>query len=1173
MGGKNNKQSVCLLKDGTTQQSVENSESPSTASQNEEKSGEASQRDVSARNKEDCDETGGASTEEVESDQDKSGDGGRRFVCHACVEFFPTRSALAVHYKSDTHVLRMRTGMAIEEPAPSIPVCPFLSNKPYQCGVCRVSYNHAISLESHLKSVLHQSRTRSAGNAASNGVVVPTNPFSAQTASKDNDLLQGQATSALLSPPVSSAQAVSAFLTLLTSGPNPGVAPQILSSQPQMLMPLILNGLQAQNPSPEFPKQVLQQAVPVLGLSPAQQAILAQGLGGLQGQWAGLRLSGVAQVGAEDAKEVEVKVESNHEPSDQQVPQMMDTDLKPVKNEVGVESDTNQTDGQGDLERTDDEANDVDKNPQSSPCPSYTHKLAPPEKGPPTNIKVKGAKTHPDLSEFQTQVLWAFLESRSETDFAIPPKEDCEALGREVGLTENEVRKWLTDARNAKKRQAEGEPEEEEEVDEEVEVEDYEDESMEDEEGALMIDEGDDGGQSPSTSSSQAIDLSGSADRHKGARQPGLCLTSDSESEDFYTSVIVTDEESQSSSVMEDPASPAKETPQTPETPGGGKVLRSTTVFLSDAEDEDEDEQTRRRKKRKREDDKEELECKKEKPDSDLDLQLEAQADPPTPISLPLDSQGLPTGILHSLPLSLSLTPFSTQLFSPYVLSVPNVQSLAQTSQNGAECESALDLSMGKNQSPATPAMASKSFVQKTALLDGLGLKPTAVGVQPEGGLIVVQVKPDSGMTVANSSGSALENCNSLAKASTVYMRAAEKVNASLMARERQNEHERARDLKRPNAKRFRDMRRSRTIIQADQLDILYGCYFKDPNPGKHEFEQISEWVHLPKKVVQIWFQNMRARERKGEVRFISDGTLAAVGKPLIKFTWPLSKPIFSSTPKSNSSPTTPSVPPAKPPTSSIAVKIAEVKDPVKIAIQGLTRAKEVPLTAGTPSALKTKVETLNTYTMVKIAPKTVAPLVTVPILANTTPASQPAQKTSAEEQNKADSGPDKEPRSQNADKPGATNRTVPKLSPTPIVKTPIGVTQKQNGITYWSQKGPIKINTLSREQLGLSTPRPAISPAPLVAVSPASASATQRDSGYSQHSTPRRPRTHLNCLQLSILQSCYETCAHPNALECEAVGTALGLPLKVVQIWFQNTRAKEKRWRLQQERVVRSCP
>uniref|UniRef100_A0A673CR02 Homeobox domain-containing protein n=1 Tax=Sphaeramia orbicularis TaxID=375764 RepID=A0A673CR02_9TELE len=148
--------------------------------------------------------------------------------------------------------------------------------------------------------------------------------------------------------------------------------------------------------------------------------------------------------------------------------------------------------------------------------------------------------------------------------------------------------------------------------------------------------------------------------------------------------------------------------------------------------------------------------------------------------------------------------------------------------------------------------------------------------------------------------------------------------------------------------KRYRDMRRSRTIIQAEQLDILYGCYFKDPNPGKHEFEQISEWVHLPKKVVQIWFQNMRARERKGE---------------------------------------------------------------------------------SSPS-----------------------------------------------------------------------------------------------------------------------------------------------EGSFLPHSSSRRPRTHLSCLQLSILQSCYETCAHPNAMECEAIGSELNLPLKVVQIWFQNTRAKEKRWRLQQEKMVRKA-
>uniref|UniRef100_A0A3Q2DPB2 Homeobox domain-containing protein n=1 Tax=Cyprinodon variegatus TaxID=28743 RepID=A0A3Q2DPB2_CYPVA len=211
---------------------------------------------------------------------------------------------------------------------------------------------------------------------------------------------------------------------------------------------------------------------------------------------------------------------------------------------------------------------------------------------------------------------------------------------------------------------------------------------------------------------------------------------------------------------------------------------------------------------------------------------------------------------------------------------------------NGDDCESALDLSMGKNNSkyaPSSSSPADRLSVQKGQLLDGLGLRPTSKG------LVVVQVKQEPGTVVPPSNSPInLVNCSNMSK-SHLYMRADD---TSKMDREKEPEL----PERKSKGKRYRDMRRSRTIIQAEQLDILYGCYFKDPNPGKHEFEQISEWVHLPKKVVQIWFQNMRARERKGEVRFISDGTLAAVGKPLIKFTWPLSKPIFSHKAATNNS-------------------------------------------------------------------------------------------------------------------------------------------------------------------------------------------------------------------------------------------------------------------------------
>ncbi|XP_026879741.2 zinc finger homeobox protein 4 isoform X3 [Electrophorus electricus] len=1337
------------------------------ASQIDGESTDASDKDGSSQEKEMGDEMGGVKNEEsdwgaLESDQenvtqsvrtpeasvtndkstDKSGEGdvNRPFKCHACLEFFPTRSALSVHYNSTTHIQRMRTG-AGNENDPSTPFLsrPYVSNKPYQCAVCRVSYNHAITLESHLKSVLHQSRSRSAGNAATNsttnagsgGMVANLAATTVSNASqlayattsncvtqaslpaspamtKDGEQVQSQPAPSLLSSPVASAQAVSAFLTLLTSSPNSlphsilpslfaagagttaGTATPQLIPQPQMLMPLILNGLQAQSPNPESPKQLLQQTVPVLGLSASQQALLAQGLSGLQSQWAAFGLSNMTQKTSEENDDVavkgvaaKVKNEIKQEPSDQQVPQKADgtwTDEDfSVKNvcskvehklachnlkcESKVEDivecgNKEQEKDKMDMESTDEgvsvEENakrilNIDANKastiqipsscltESSKCPIHNHKhtvnrselKSNVAKCNPSNINHalissghRSAKVRPYLSsgppvltEFQSQVLWAFLESRNEADAASPPREDCEALGREVGLSEEEVRRWLLDARRAKDRQsAEGMDHDEGEG------------STEDDEGALMIDESE-YGQSPSAASSHAMDLSTSAERHSEKtdkeNQGDSCLTSDSENEEFYTSVIVTDEESQSSSLKEEPGSPAKQSSHVDtsgeKSGGGGKVLRSTTVFLSDAEDEDDDDQTAKKKKRKREMDKEELECKKERQDADLDLQLEAQADPPTPLSVALDHQGLPAGVLHSLPLSLSLAQFSTQLFSPYVLSVPSsvvgvgvsegdraftnpatvarshapfsdplhapaIGSLSQSTQflsNGSDCESALDLSIGKSHSSTTStsvSSSSKTSIQKSNLLDGLGLRPTTVGVPADGSLIVVQVKPESAIAISNSSNSTLGNSNNLAKTSTVFMRAAEKVNTSLMEKEKESEREKVREQKRPNARRFRDMRRSRTIIQADQLDVLYGCYFKDPNPGKHEFEQISEWVHLPKKVVQIWFQNMRARERKGEVRFISDGTLAAVGKPLIKFTWPLAKPIFSSTPKSNSSSTNPSWTPSKTQTGNAppkTEKVKEVKETLKIPIQGLGKPKEVAssstVASSTSSAFKTKSEAVNAVSMVKIAPK--ASSVSASMLSSSSAISRTPPKNKTEERTEADKTNEKVGHDQG--KPGsvATPRMVPKVPTTQIGKSFTAMSQKQNGLNYWSQKGPIKINTLSREQLGLSTSRPSLTTPPVVAPSvtpttPTSSQSQKETTCVQQHSTPRRPRTHLNCLQLSILQSCYETCAHPNALECEAVGTELGLPLKVVQIWFQNTRAKEKRWRLQQEKL-----
>ncbi|XP_011606052.2 zinc finger homeobox protein 4 isoform X3 [Takifugu rubripes] len=1300
------------------------------------------------------------------------------FMCNACLETFPNKTALSVHYNSASHIHRMATGSAKQgaendPPTPAVPVLsrPYISNKPYQCAICRVSYNHAITLESHMKSVLHQSRCRNAGIVAQSATsaagclgggstttqntVVSTSAIGTSqldttttcatsgtlmvAASKGGEQVQSsQVSPSLLASPVASAQAMSAFLTLLTSSPNTlshsllpslfatsaasGAAVPQLMPQPQMLMPLILNGLQAQTQQHlESPQgQLLTQCVPFVGLSTAQQALLTQRLCSLQSQWPSSGVPAIIQPSPEEQKQnakleaeqktVEGKdgadekaadqIKSGDEPSAEDVKAEMPkqnggkemNECPNTEGKLKVENDADDgmehKDGDGVAGRLDVENAKTssqclspmsterglrnkthspttslpsnsslspvhlnltlspDSTPQksqsgTSPCESLGTPKYSPKSNPFTNHQTRSwcvtlenlRSDLPALSVFQSEVLWAFFESRSEADAASPPREDCEALGREVGLSEEEVRKWLRQARFSKQRKRAADSDHLPGATGFTRHSQSSDNEYDDEEHSLIIAEGEDDAEA---SGSQAIDLSSTRAKHKrkdlakGA-QGDSCLTSDSENE-VYTSVIVTDEESQNGSVRECPESPAKSDAQAEvqvdKGSAGGKVLRSTTVFLSDAEDEYEEDEGERskRKKRKRELENDEVEVKKERQHPDVDLELEAQGDPPGSVSHVLNHPELPPGALHPLP--LSITPFSTQFISPYVLSLmpavdgskvpvfPNPPTITRFSDallshsisslhqpqylsNGDDCESALDLSMGKNnsKSASSSSLADKIAAQKGQLLDGLGLRPTSKG------LVVVQVKPESPISLTSSKSTLnLMGCNNVTK-SNIYTKTPEKMCSALLERERVKEREKEQEQqqRKSKGKRYRDMRRSRTIIQAEQLDILYGCYFKDANPGKHEFEQISEWVNLPKKVVQIWFQNMRARERKGEVRFISDGMLAAVGKPLIKFTWPLSKPIFSNKPPPNNPGSVTATPIVR-----TLLKIEKepvnetVKSPVvKKATPVPIKPKEVlyPTTASSVSGStsvvpKSKVETASTVPAVKVTPKvnTSVPIAAPKDPAPVAPRSDPKQKP--EEESEEEETDDEKDDTEMGPGPGTTNRMVPKLPTTPINNRPAataGMPQKQNGLNYWAPKVPIKINTLSREQLALPAhitltsrtivPPPTPSIAPVSPNTPNSAKVSSpstpvvsksspTESSFLSHSSSRRPRTHLSCLQLSILQSCYETCAHPNAMECEAIGTELNLPLKVVQIWFQNTRAKEKRWRLQQEKM-----
>ena len=72
-----------------------------------------------------------------------------------------------------------------------------------------------------------------------------------------------------------------------------------------------------------------------------------------------------------------------------------------------------------------------------------------------------------------------------------------------------------------------------------------------------------------------------------------------------------------------------------------------------------------------------------------------------------------------------------------------------------------------------------------------------------------------------------------------------------------------------------------------------------------------------------------------------------------------------------------------------------------------------------------------------------------------------------------------------------------------------------------------------------------------------------QRDSGN------KRFRTHMSNVQIKMMKSVFENYKTPTMPECQSLGNDIGLAKRVVQVWFQNARAKEKKARLYLQQVT----
>ena len=80
-------------------------------------------------------------------------------------------------------------------------------------------------------------------------------------------------------------------------------------------------------------------------------------------------------------------------------------------------------------------------------------------------------------------------------------------------------------------------------------------------------------------------------------------------------------------------------------------------------------------------------------------------------------------------------------------------------------------------------------------------------------------------------------------------------------------------------------------------------------------------------------------------------------------------------------------------------------------------------------------------------------------------------------------------------------------------------------------------------------------------------------DTNGPKDSGNKRFRTHMSNVQVKMMKSIFENYKTPTMPECLGLGNQIGLQKRVVQVWFQNARAKEKKARLYLQQVTGTEP
>ncbi|MEQ2177275.1 hypothetical protein GOODEAATRI_001960 [Goodea atripinnis] len=359
--------------------------------------------------------------------------------------------------------------------------------------------------------------------------------------------------------------------------------------------------------------------------------------------------------------------------------------------------------------------------------------------------------------------------------------------------------------------------------------------------------------------------------------------------------------------------------------------------------------------------------------------------------------------------------------------------------------------------------------------------------------------------------------------------------------------------------------KRLRTTITPEQLEILYQKYLLDSNPTRKMLDHIAHEVGLKKRVVQVWFQNTRARERKGQFR--------AVGPAQAHRRCPFCRALFKAKTALEAHIRSRHWHEAKragynltltgllPEQESMQIKM-DVMD-----TSGYSQLATTVNSDGQSSSMSPVNKSMDLSPRGLLSPSSIK----VEGIEDFESATMSSVNLSFD-QNKLDN-----------DDCSSVN--------TAITDTTTGdeanadndsadAKPSQNSGDYLSKSGGTTTLLENDDQMSSGLVSPATSYyakdyenehmidhsetsslADPCSPSPGASGTRSIDSG--DRPGQKRFRTQMTNLQLKVLKSCFNDYRTPTMLECEVLGNDIGLPKRVVQVWFQNARAKEKKAKL----------